>query len=134
MWDSHRKQNVWILLTSVDNWKTIVVTNLWSSIVIMKTELNLILAVKTVVRSLTINCIIWFTSLCKKLVKLTWVFSRSFSMPCASFSLLDGPGGARSRWTKQQHNKLIVPLLISWFMQVIQRFHIFLHPLNLYSC
>ena len=37
--------------------------------------------------------IIWFTSLCKKLVKLTWVFSRSFSRPCASFSMLGGPGG-----------------------------------------
>ena len=36
----------------------------------------------------TIICII-FTSLCKKLVKLTWVFSRSFSMPCASFSMVD---------------------------------------------
>ena len=35
----------------------------------------------------TIICII-FTSICKKLVKLTWVFSRSFSMPCASFSML----------------------------------------------
>ena len=42
--------------------------------------------------SCTIICII-FTSLCKKLVKLTWVFSRSFSMPCASFSMLGGPGG-----------------------------------------
>ena len=39
----------------------------------------------------TIICII-FTSLCKKLVKLTWVFSRSY-MQCASFSMLDGPGG-----------------------------------------
>ena len=38
----------------------------------------------------TIICII-FTSLCKKLVKLTWVFSRSFLMPCTSFSMHDGP-------------------------------------------
>ena len=29
----------------------------------------------------------------QELVQLTWVFSRSFSMPCTSFSMLDGPGG-----------------------------------------
>ena len=29
----------------------------------------------------------------QELVQLTQVFSRSFSMPCASFSMLDGPGG-----------------------------------------
>ena len=60
----------------------------------------------------------------QELVQLTWVFNRSFSMSCASFSMLDGPGGtgcdvpvrgcwvivqnntyysARSRWTKQKH-------------------------------
>ena len=39
--------------------------------------------------SCTIICIIWFTALCKELIKLTWVFSRSFSKPCASFSMLD---------------------------------------------
>ena len=27
---------------------------------------------------------------------LTWVFSRSFLMPCASFLMLDGPGGSGS--------------------------------------
>ena len=37
-----------------------------------------------------IYCIIRFTSLCKNFL-LTWNFSRSFSMPCASFSMLDGP-------------------------------------------
>ena len=29
----------------------------------------------------------------QELVQLTWVFSRSFSKPCASFSMIDGPGG-----------------------------------------
>ena len=29
----------------------------------------------------------------QELVQLTWVLSRSFSKPCASFSMLDGPGG-----------------------------------------
>ena len=32
-----------------------------------------------------------FTSLCKTFTYLS--FSRSFSMPCAPFSMLDGPGG-----------------------------------------
>ena len=46
----------------------------------------------------------------QELVRLTWDFNISFSMPCASFSMLDGPSGtiyttyygARSRWTNQQ--------------------------------
>ena len=29
----------------------------------------------------------------QELVQLTLVFSRSFSIPCESFSMLDGPGG-----------------------------------------
>ena len=36
--------------------------------------------------------IIIFTSLCNIFTYVLEVFSRSFSMPCASFSMLDGPG------------------------------------------
>ena len=45
----------------------------------------------------------------QELVQLTWVFSRSFSMPCASFSMLDGPSGtwkaSAKNWSKL--NKLL---------------------------
>ena len=34
----------------------------------------------------------------QELVQLTWVFSRSFSISCASFSMLDGPGGTVKHW------------------------------------
>ena len=43
-----------------------------------------------------IYCINRFTSLCKNF-SFTWVFSISFSMPCASFSMLDGPGGTADK-------------------------------------
>ena len=43
----------------------------------------------------TIICII-FTSLCKKLVKLTRVFSRSFLVPCEPVSMFNGHGGTPS--------------------------------------
>ena len=45
-----------------------------------------------IIDNIIIYCIIRFTSLCKNFT-LTWVFSRSFLMPCASFSVLDNPGG-----------------------------------------
>ena len=96
--------------------------------------------------------VLFCTSLCKKLVKLTWVFSRSFSMPCASFSMLDGPGGtgcdvpvrgsskfnkflakwsenntyysARSRWTKEQYLKeyFNLPMLSALFILEVNTF------------
>ena len=34
----------------------------------------------------------------QELVQLTWCFSRSFSMPYASFSMLYGPGGTGQHW------------------------------------
>ena len=44
-----------------------------------------------------IYCIIRFTSLCKNF-SLTCVFSRSFSMPCASFSMLGGSAVIVTHW------------------------------------
>ena len=43
----------------------------------------------------------------QELAQLTWVFSRSFSMPCASFWMLDGPGGTGCKFLHSEVNILI---------------------------
>ena len=43
----------------------------------------------------------------QELVQLTSVFSRSFLMPCASFSLLDGPGRKASAKNSSKLNKFL---------------------------
>ena len=57
--------------------------------------------------SCTIICYInRFTSLCKNLFNLLeWVFGRSFSMPCASFSMLDSPGWKWYTWYRKASAK-----------------------------
>ena len=40
----------------------------------------------------------------QEIVKLTWVFSRSFSIPCTSFSMLYGPGGTASSIENDAHD------------------------------
>ena len=47
------------------------------------------------------------------LVQLTWVFSRSFSVPCASFSMLDGPNSSKlNKFLHSEVNLLIQHIIV----------------------
>ena len=49
----------------------------------------------------------------QELVQLTWVFNRSFSMPCASFSMLDSPGEVSSnKFLYSEVNLLKQPIIV----------------------
>ena len=57
----------------------------------------------------------------QELVQLTLVFSRSFSMPCASFSMLDGLGGTGHRKASAKNSSKLNKFLHSEVNQLIQQ-------------